>query len=126
MVLQALPKNAQGIFRILVEHQIKTMGSNTKAVAKPSDGSDNDDDEDEGDEEEEWEAKAIQNGLSFYAWYQSAQEAFIANSENAFRTQLAEFTDHQLVIGVDNPMASGQIYYLPFSAEQLQKLLTFL
>jgi origin recognition complex subunit 2 len=124
MVLQALPKNAQGIFRILVEHQLKTMGNKTKAGAKPSDDSDNDDDE--GDEEEEWEAKAIQSGLSFYAWYQSAQEAFIANSENAFRIQLAEFTDHQLVIGVDNPMASGQIYYLPFSTEQLTKLLAFL
>lgn len=123
-VLEALPRSAQGIFQILVDHQLALLRSKSSLPLKGAGSSDSDDsDMEEGDED--WEEKAIQGGLSFHAWYQAAQEAFLANSDLTFRTQLVEFTDHNLVRTVENPMAAGHLYYLPFSADELAHVKKF-
>ncbi|KAM6948849.1 origin recognition complex subunit 2 [Aplochiton taeniatus] len=66
-VLRSLTANARGIFRLLVEFQLKNKDN-------PS-----------------------YTGLSFQDFYQRCREAFLVNSDLTLRTQLTEFRDHKLI-----------------------------
>lgn len=147
-VLSSLTKTARAVFRVLAEHQLRLdKGSNSNnddspmqldagddendhTIVSDRDDDDDDDDNDDDDEdegggnEEERRGSRIKGGLSVVAWYQKCQEQFLVSNEIAFRTQLTEFVDHELVRAVDEAAGqNGTEFYISLSAAHIQKLL---
>lgn len=104
-VLKSLTGTARNVYRILAEHQ---LSQGTKTM--------NDSDGEEDDETE-------QRCLSAVSWYQRCQEQFIVSNELAFRTQLTEFVDHELVRSTDGFGQNGNEFYIPFERAQIETLL---
>lgn len=124
-VLKVLPQSAQKAYKLLAEHQLSFELQNTQAADPSVEDDDNEEldlDEDEEDDRA-LEAKA-RKGLSFNDWYNRASQALIVSSHTAFRTQLTEFTDHSLVVGVENPSMAGMTYFIPFGRRDLQEIIS--
>lgn len=129
-VLRVLPQSAQKAYKLLAEHQLARELESTRPEEdcddQPADDPEDPDDCDDLDEDEEGEraleAKA-RKGLSFNDWYNRCAQALVVSSQPAFRTQLTEFTDHSLVVGVEDPSMAGMTYYIPLGRRDLQAII---
>jgi origin recognition complex subunit 2 len=109
-VLSSLTLTGRAVYRVLAEYQLQSSNTLTRQNM--------DSDDDEGEEDEISEVV----GLSLVAWYQQCQEQFIVSNEIAFRTQLTEFLDHELVKSVDGSGHNGSEFYIPFDRSQIEAL----
>ncbi|PJF19516.1 hypothetical protein PSACC_00660 [Paramicrosporidium saccamoebae] len=101
-VLTSLTNTARNVFKVLAEHQLAQ--SNRPAA-------DSDDEE------------VDQRGMGVVTWFQNCQERFLVSNELAFRTQLTEFVDHELIRSVDDSGQNGTEFYIPFERLQIEELL---
>lgn len=101
-VLTSLTSTARNVFKVLAEHQLTQS-------TQPS--ADSDDEE------------VDQRGMGVVMWYQHCQERFLVSNELAFRTQLTEFVDHELIRSVDDSGQNGTEFYIPFVRPQIEELL---
>lgn len=116
-VLGSLTRTARGVFRVLAEHQTQGGGGSSGDLAAPDAG------ESSGsEEEEEWAPRSPPRSLSLTAWYQRCQEQFLVSNEIAFRTQLTEFLDHELICVADSTAHAGDGFYIPFGPAQIGAL----
>lgn len=121
-VLASLTKTARDVFRVIALHQLNqdllSPSSQARRPAADPNGADSGDDDDDDDEED----GHVPKGISLVAWYQQCQEQFLVSNEIAFRTQLTEFLDHELVRSVDDLGQNGTEFYIPFDSSQIQQL----
>lgn len=127
LVLGTLPRAARQVYAILAEHQLRAAAPPAAPGAAEAADSSGSDDDDDGDGEEEDAAGSAETmaraGLAYHAWLLLCQQQLLVSSDAAFRTQLAEFLDHHVVVAVDDPAHAGHIYYLPFAAAEIRALL---
>lgn len=118
-VLASLTQTARSVYRVLLEYQMGVAGDR---VEEASDEEENP----SGDAEEYADGCGDVVGLSLVAWYQRCQEQFLVSNEIAFRTQLAEFIDHELVRATDGLGQHGNFFVVPFEGAHLEELANFL
>lgn len=118
-VLSSLTQTARSVYRVLLEYQ---MSITSDRAEEASDG----DEEPSGDAKEHGESHSEVIGLSMVTWYQRCQEQFLVSNEIAFRTQLAEFIDHELVRATDGLGQYGNFFAAPFERTHLAELANFL
>jgi origin recognition complex subunit 2 len=100
--LRSLTRNAQEIFRLMVEHQLSQSAPNA---------SDNENAPREAD-----------LGWTYHQFYQASYERFLTASDLNFRTQLTEFKDHDMIRSRINDDGHEQ-FSIPLSSQGLTTLL---
>lgn len=115
-VLASLTKTGRSVFRVLAEHQ---LGGGSSVSAPPLRRIPDSEDE---LEEEDYESPGAK-GMSVVAWYQKCQEQFLVSNEIAFRTQLTELVDHELIRAVDDSGQNGSEFFIPFERAHIEALL---
>lgn len=118
-VLASLTKTGRSVFKVLAEHQ---LGADSCQPPSPT-STRRKSPESEGDSDEDDDHEVTANGMSVVGWYQRCQEQFLVSNEIAFRTQLTEFVDHELVRSVDDAGQNGSEFFIPFSKSQIESLL---
>lgn len=124
-VLASLTQTARSVYRILAEHQQNQMNNQSRVNNCKDNGNDKDDEDDgdDGDDDDELESSQRKMSLSIASWYQQCQEQFIVSNELAFRTQLTEFIDHELIKAVDELGQNGNEFFIPFQRKEIALLL---
>jgi origin recognition complex subunit 2 len=115
-VLQSLTPNARAIFKLLAEHQIaaqSTMTSTTK---------DSDSETDSENEEEE----TCQDGLAHLELYKLAQSKFLISNEQAFRSIMTEFLDHELIKLARSSVNGAEVLRIAFSIDNIKDIVSML
>lgn len=144
-VLASLTQTGRAVFKVLAEYQLSQKLGDVSDNEEDADDKaiidnepitvdddkvviDNDNDnldaseEDDIDGLDEVEKDNNSRGMSFMLWYQRCQDAFLVSNELAFRTQLVEFIDHELVQSYDDLGQNGNEFYIPFERDQIKKL----
>ncbi|KAI0462477.1 hypothetical protein LJB42_003971 [Komagataella kurtzmanii] len=103
-VLASLTPNARGIYGILAAAQLEKMSDSISTnSAAPVIGS-------------------VRQGVPFKELYTMAIEEFFTSNTLNFRTTLAEFSEHKMLV-ITKGESGQEIVYIPFSAEEIEKLL---
>jgi origin recognition complex subunit 2 len=115
IVLQSLTSNSQSIFKLLANFQLSAQESQVSALI--------DSFEDE-EENESINTSSIDGfcGMSFHGLFQKCQENFVVTAEANFKTQLTEFTDHDLFKTVEARDGS-LMYFIPFYHPELRQII---
>ena len=119
IVLQSLTSNSRSIFKLLAAHQ---LASSETQVANLIDSF-----EDEEDQQQE-STNTINsildgyNGMSYHGLFQKCQENFVVTAEANFRTQLTEFTDHDLFKSLEGRDGSV-MFFIPFYHSELRQII---
>lgn len=119
-VLASLTRTARSVYRVLLEYQMGVAGDR---MERASEGEEDGEADDAGDGNGHG---GDSMGLSLVSWYQRCQEQFLVSNEVAFRTQLAEFIDHELVRATDGLGQHGNSFVASFEGAHLGELATFL
>jgi origin recognition complex subunit 2 len=118
IVLQSLTSNSRSIFKLLAAHQIAAPEVEVSALLDSL--------EDEEDKENQNGFDSIESssytGLSYHALFQKCQENFVVTAEANFRTQLTEFTDHEIFKSLEGRDGSI-LFYIPFYHAELRQIL---
>lgn len=113
IVLQSLTSNSRSIFKLLAAHQLSVPEAEVNALLDSL--------EDEEDREN-CAGDSSYSGLSYHALFQKCQENFVVTAEANFRTQLTEFTDHEIFKSMEG--RDGSImFYIPFYHSELRQIL---
>lgn len=118
IVLQSLTSNSRSIFKLLAAHQ---LASNESQVASLIDSL-------EDEEDQETLAGSMSsnsdgyNGMSYHGLFQKCQENFVVTAEANFRTQLTEFTDHDLFKSIEGRDGST-MFFIPFYHTELRQII---
>lgn len=121
IVLQSLTSNSRSIFKLLAMFQ---LSSNEAQVSSHIDSF-----EDENDDQDcnSIQASVISSsdgyiGMSYHGLFQKCQENFVVTAEANFRTQLTEFTDHDLF--KSNEGRDGSVmFFIPFYHPELRQII---
>jgi hypothetical protein len=62
------------------------------------------------------------NGMSYHGLFQKCQENFVVTAEANFRTQLTEFTDHDLFKSFEGRDGSV-MFFIPFYHSELKQII---
>ena len=117
-VLQSLTPNARAIFKLLAEHQL-SINKNSNAFITNHDSAD-----ESSDSESDSEEATCYSGLSAIELYKCAQEKFLISNEQAFKTIIGEFTDHELFKLAKSTVNGGEVYRIPFSDDNIGDILS--
>jgi len=116
-VLNSLTQTARRVFSVLAEAQLRDN--------KAADGGESSSDSSSSEGEDEADDQLTENwGLPVGTWYQRCQEQFLVSNEMAFRTQLIEFVDHDIVRSCGNRGQNGTDFYIPFERSALIQLIS--
>lgn len=112
IVLQSLTSNSRSIFKLLATFQLSLPEADVSALLNRL------------DEDEECDAESAISpiGMSYHALFQKCQENFVVTAEANFRTQLTEFTDHDLFKSMEGRDGS-QILFIPFHHADLRQVI---
>ncbi|MCJ1406384.1 Origin recognition complex subunit 2 [Ptychographa xylographoides] len=132
-VLQSLPENARGVFRILVGELLALDAHDSYDAHVDEDDSASDDVEAiDGFEPTDVGPRGIRRktrggadevlGVEYKMLYQKAVEEFLCSSEMAFRTLLKEFHDHQIIISRRDG-SGAEVLGVPMRREELEGVL---
>lgn len=113
IVLQSLTTNSRSIFKLLAAHQLSIPEAEVNSLLDSL--------EDEEDKEQVG-ASETYSGLSYHALFQKCQENFVVTAEANFRTQLTEFTDHDLFKSMEGRDGS-LMFFIPFYHADLRQIL---
>ena len=119
IVLQSLTSNSRSIFKLLASHQLAVPEAEVNSLLDSL--------EDEEEKENQGgfggsESSTSYSGLSYHALFQKCQENFVVTAEANFRTQLTEFTDHEIFKSLEG--RDGSImFYIPFYHAELRQIL---
>ena len=119
IVLQSLTTNSRSIFKLLAAHQ---LSCNEAQVASLIDSFE---DEDESNNLAEGGSSTNidgYNGMSYHGLFQKCQENFVVTAEANFRTQLTEFTDHDLFKSIEGRDGSV-MFFIPFYHHELKQII---
>lgn len=118
IVLQSLTSNSRSIFKLLATHQLASPEAQVSLLI--------DSFEDEEDQESTNTPQSINmdgyTGMSHHGLFQKCQENFVVTAEANFRTQLTEFTDHDLFKSVEGRDGS-LMYFVPFYHSELRQII---
>ncbi len=119
IVLQSLTSNSRSIFKLLATYQLAVPEAEVSSLL------DSLEDEEEKENQNSFgasESSASYTGLSYHALFQKCQENFVVTAEANFRTQLTEFTDHEIFKSLEG--RDGSImFYIPFYHAELRQIL---
>ena len=113
-VLQSLTTNARGIFKLLADNQLSQSPSNQENKYNQ-----------ESDSENEDESEVFE-GLSQIELFKLAQNQFLISNEQAFRTILTEFLDHELIKLARSGVNGAEVLRIPFSPSNIREILSIL
>jgi len=118
IVLQSLTSNSRSIFKLLASFQLSSSEAHVSALI---------DSFDEDDQEQQTESNTSSDiggysGMSFHGLFQKCQENFVVTAEANFKTQLKEFTDHDLFKTLE--ARDGSImFFIPFYHPELRLII---
>lgn len=118
IVLQSLTSNSRSIFKLLAAHQLASPEAQVSALIDSL--------EDEEDQQQESSANPSNldgyTCMPYHALFQKCQENFVVTAEANFRTQLTEFTDHDLFKSLEGRDGSV-MYFIPFYHPELRQII---
>lgn len=120
IVLQSLTSNSRSIFKLLATFQLSTPEAE---VACFLDSLEDEDDSNGStrDQSSSFSSVSTFNGLSYHALLQKCLENFVVSAEANFRTQLTEFTDHDLFKSLEGTDGSTH-FFIPFYHPELKQI----
>lgn len=131
IVLQSLTSNSRSIFKLMATHQLSLPEKEIAAMLEASDLS-ADAEKTEADMDEDASsgnassgsaaALAGSLGLPYHVLFQRCQENFVVTVEANFRTQLTEFTDHDLFKSFEGTDGTLR-FFIPFAHADLRQIL---
>ena len=123
IVLQSLTSNSRSIFKLLAAHQLASSENQVASLI------DSFEDEEEPQQQQESSIPVNSsnsadgyNGMSYHGLFQKCQENFVVTAEANFRTQLTEFTDHDLFKSLEGRDGSV-MYFIPFYHSELRQII---
>lgn len=123
IVLQSLTTNSRSIFKLLAAHQ---LSCNEAQVSALIDSFEDQEDAGTGISADTPHLlsndSSIYNGMSYHGLFQKCQENFVVTAEANFRTQLTEFTDHDLFKSVEGRDGSV-MFFIPFYHSELKQII---
>ena len=120
IVLQSLTSNSRSIFKLLAAHQ---LSSPETQVANLIDSFEDEDDQQEVQNSSN-NSSTLNGyiGMSYHGLFQKCQENFVVTAEANFRTQLTEFTDHDLFKSLEGRDGSV-MFFIPFYHSELRQII---
>ena len=115
-VLQSLTPNARAIFKLLAEHQIAAQANISSNANDSSSDSDSDNDEEE----------TCHDGLAQVELYKLAQSKFLISNEQAFRSIMTEFLDHELIKLARSSVNGAEVLRIAFSIDNIKEIVSML
>jgi origin recognition complex subunit 2 len=119
IVLQSLTSNSRSIFKLLAAHQ---LASSETQVANLIDSFEDEEDHQENQNTGTSSTLEGYNGMSYHGLFQKCQENFVVTAEANFRTQLTEFTDHDLFKSLEGRDGSV-MFFIPFYHSELRQII---
>lgn len=122
IVLQSLTSNSRSIFKLLATFQ---LSSNESQVSAHIDSLEYDEDQNSNVQINNINTNSCCKeyiGMSYHGLFQKCQENFVVTAEANFRTQLTEFTDHDLFKSTEG--RDGSImFFIPFYHPELRQII---
>ena len=124
IVLQSLTSNSRSIFKLLAAQQ---LASSEAQVSNLIDSLE-DEEENQNQTQQHYDASSTNNnsdgynGMSYHGLFQKCQENFVVTAEANFRTQLTEFTDHDLFKSNEGRDGST-MFFIPFYHPELRQII---
>lgn len=121
IVIQSLTTNSRSIFKLLAAHQ---LSCNEGQVSSLIDSFEDEEDSTNHVETAAGPAASLDgySGMSYHGLFQKCQENFVVTAEANFRTQLTEFTDHDLFKSVEGRDGSV-MFFIPFYHSELKQII---
>lgn len=119
IVLQSLTSNSRSIFKLLAAHQ---LASPEAQVGSLIDSLEDEEDPDSNTTNTQSVNMDGYTGMSYHGLFQKCQENFVVTAEANFRTQLTEFTDHDLFKSIEGRDGSV-MYFIPFYHSELKQII---
>lgn len=123
IVLQSLTSNSRSIFKLLAAHQLASPETQVANLI------DSFEDEEEQQQQEVHTGPSASaslvdgyTGMSYHGLFQKCQENFVVTAEANFRTQLTEFTDHDLFKSLEGRDGSV-MFFIPFYHSELRQII---
>lgn len=117
IVLQSLTSNSRSIFKLLAAHQLASPETQVTALIDSFE-----DDEDNNDNSGMTSGVDGYHGMSYHGLFQKCQENFVVTAEANFRTQLTEFSDHDLFKSMEGRDGSV-MFFIPFYHPELRQII---
>jgi origin recognition complex subunit 2 len=121
-VLQSLTSNARSIFKLLAEHQLSCQQQHAQNAKKATDN----DSASDSDSDAESDSGACQDGLSHMDLFRLAQSRFLISNEQAFRTIMTEFLDHELVKVGRSALNGAEVLRIPFAPGNIKEIVSMM